>query len=234
MPNFAPSPVKRYPPLLFRFTSPFKNLCFKLNVVLFIYLFIYFRLNKSFWYQTRLVHLPFYNNQTQITNIAPYRSKTLRFNTSRTHTSTPTTPTMTSWSKCSLPSLRVLGLTSTPKPCGTSSPETSPTKRYRLSLTTLFLTSSTMTLPPSFPSSVTTRFPMLLSPPPQLPPLPSCSSSNSSCLAVLASFVWYRCRFLWVPLTMSLMGPRLSSLPKWWVFEFWVWLYSNRLCFEGY
>ena len=97
------------------------------------------------------------------------KSKTLRFNTSRTHTSTPTTPTMTSWSKCSLPSLRVLGLTSTPKPYGTSSLETSSTKRHRLTLTTMFLTISTITLPPSLPSSATTRFPTLLSPPPPLP-----------------------------------------------------------------
>ena len=168
----------------------------------------------------------------QIRNTAPHRSKTLRFNTFRTHTLTPTTPTMTSWS------LRVLGLTSTPKPRGTLSPETSPMKRHHLTLTTMFLTSSTMTLPPSFPSSVTTRFPALLSPPPQLPPLPSCSSSNSSCLAVLApepaSLVWYRCRFLQMPPMMSLMGHCLSSLLIWWVFEFWVWLYSNRLCFEWY
>ncbi|KAK7845995.1 hypothetical protein CFP56_008581 [Quercus suber] len=43
-----------------------------------------------------------------------------------------------------------------------------------------------MTPPPSLPSSVTTRFPALLSPPSQLRPLPSSSNSNSSCLAVLA------------------------------------------------
>ena len=194
--------------------------------------YFFFWLNKTFWYQTRLVHLPFYNNQNQIRNIAPHRSKTLRFNTSRTHTSTPTTPTMTSWS------LRVLGLISNLKPSGTSSPETSSMKRHRLTLTTMFLTSSTMTLSPSLPSLVTTRFPVLLSPSLQLPPLPSYSNNNFSCLTVpaleLVSLVWYRCRFLWVPPTMLLMGHLLSSLPIRWVFKFWVWLYSNRLCFEWY
>ena len=145
---------------------------------------------------------------------------------------------MTSWSKCSLPSLCILSLTSTLKPRGTLRPKTSLTKCHGLTLTIMFLTSSTMTLPPSLPSSVTTRFLALLSPPPQLPLLPSCSNSNSSGLAMPvpepASLVWHRCRFLWVPPTMSLMGSCLSSLPIQWVFEFWVWLYSNCLCFEWY
>ena len=167
------------------FTSPSRNLRFTFKCCA----LFFFWLNQTFCSSLNIrhsflqVHLPFYNNQTQIRNIAPHRFKTLRFNTSKTHTSTPTTPTMTSWSKCSLPSLHVLGLTLTPKPRGTSSPETSPTKRHRLTLTTMFLTNSTMTLPPLLPSSITTRFPALLSPPPQLP---SCSSSNSSCLAVPA------------------------------------------------
>ncbi|KAK7850437.1 hypothetical protein CFP56_000834 [Quercus suber] len=120
---------------------------------------------------------------------------------------------MTSWSKCSLPSHRVLGLTSTQKPRGTSSPEISSALTSKLRNHQIFSATKSSTA-----AAVAT---IML----QQQLFKSRSVGAGACESGLIQI-----RFLWVPSTTSLMGPCLSKLrSEFWICLVWMMMMSGLL-----
>nr|POE56165.1 hypothetical protein CFP56_71965 [Quercus suber] len=104
---------------------------------------------------------------------------------------------MTSWSKCSLPSHRVLGLTSTQKPRGTSSPEISFALTSKLRNHQIFGATKSSTAAAAATIMLQQQLFM------------SCGAGAG---AGAGESGLIQIRFLWVPSTTSLMGPCLSKL----------------------
>ncbi|KAK7830445.1 hypothetical protein CFP56_028200 [Quercus suber] len=108
---------------------------------------------------------------------------------------------MTSWSKCSLPSHCVLGLTSTQKPRGTSSPEISSALTSKLRNHQIFGATKSSTAAAAAAIMLQQQLFM----------------SRGAGTGVGESGL-IQIHFLWVPSTTSLMGPCLSKLRS----EFWI------------